>query len=182
MLEEENSAGICFITFEDFDSSDRVLIDIPHYLNRQLLSIHKYTAPEYVCSLSQYRLIDKKNAHQIKRWYPIFRNFTDFLRPLNILYETQIALIRYNLNRQILLSKDKLNKTRENLVEFENKYNNIKQDFIQLCNFNKQIKQQIGDIQKKNQMNKDQYENQIEQQRKKNQSLKDAIIYLKENS
>jgi hypothetical protein len=61
MLEEENTGGICFITFEDFDSSDRVLLDGPHYLNGQLLSINKYTPPEYICSLSQYRSIDPTN-------------------------------------------------------------------------------------------------------------------------
>ena len=182
MLEEEDTVGICLITFEDFDSSDRVLIDVPHYLNRQFLSVHKYTPPEYICSLSQYRTIDETNAHTVKRWYPIFRNFTDFMRPLQILYKTQIALIRYSLNKQILLGNEKLNKTKENLVEFENKYNNVKQDFIQLCNFNEQLKKQIEEIRRKTEKNKSEYEHQIEQQRIKNQSLQDAIMYLEDNS
>ena len=36
----------------------------------------------------------------------------------------------------------------------ENKYNDIKQDFIQLCNLNKQLKKQIEDIRRKNDKNK----------------------------
>jgi hypothetical protein len=182
MLEEEGTAGICLITFEDYDSSDRVILDLPHYLNRQLLSVHKYTAPEYICRLSQYRFIDETTAHNIKRWYPIFRNLTDLMRPLNILYKTQLALIRYNLNKQILTNKENLNKTREDLVEFENKYNVVKQDFIQLSHLNAQLKRQIREIQRKNPKHTNEYECQIEQQRQKNQSLKDAIIYLQDNT
>jgi len=182
MLEEEDTAGICLITFEDFDSCDRVLLDVPHYLNGQLLSVHKYTPPEYICSLSQFRFIDEKNAHEIKRWYPLVRNFTDLIRPLTILYKTQLALIKYNINKQISISNQNLNKTKENLLEFENKYNDIKQEFIQLCNLNLQLKNQIEESQRKNEKNKNEYENQIEQQRLKNQSLQDAIRSLQENS
>jgi hypothetical protein len=182
MLEEENTAGICLITFDDFDSSDRVLIDCPHYLNGQLLSVHKYTPPEYICSLSQFRFIDETKAHEIKRWYPLLRNFTDLMRPLNILYKTQIALIKYNINKQISISNQNLNKTKENLLEFENKYNNIKQEFIQLCKLNQQLKQQIEDSRKKTEQNKNEYENLIEQQRQQNQSLQDSIMHLQQNS
>ncbi|CAF2393597.1 unnamed protein product [Rotaria sp. Silwood2] len=178
MLEEEDSAGICFITFEDFDSSDRVLLDTPHYLNGQLLSIHKYTAPEYICNLSQFRFIDPKNAYQVKRWYPIFRNLTDFMQPLKILYKTQFALVKYNMNRQIVVNNQNLNKTKENLHEFENKYNDLKQNFLQLINLNEQLKQQIEELEKKNGKNKNQFENQFEEQKRKNQSLEDAILLM----
>jgi len=182
ILEEEDTSGICLITFDDFDSSDRVLIDCPHYLNGQLLSVHKYTPPEYICSLSQFRYIDEKKAHEIKRWYPLLRNFTDLIRPLNILYKTQIALIKYNINKQISIGYQNLNKTKENLLEYENKYNEIKQNFIQLCNLNEQLKYQIEENQRKNEKNKIDYENIIEQQRQKNRSLEDAIMYLEENT
>ncbi|CAF0893010.1 unnamed protein product [Rotaria sordida] len=178
MLEEEDSAGICLITFEDFDSSDRILLDIPHYLNRQLLSVHKYTAPEYICSLSQFRFIDPKNARQVKRWYPICRNLTDFMHPLKILYKTQFALVKYNLNKQISRSNQNLNKTKETLHEFENKYNDLKQNFLQLFNLNEQLKQQIEEVNRKNEKNKNDYENQIEEQKLKNQSLQDAIMLM----
>ncbi len=182
MLDEEDTAGICLIIFQDFDSSDRVLIDIPHYLNGQLLSIHKYTAPEYVCSLSQFRLIDERKAHEVKRWYPLLRNLNDLIQPLNILYKTQLALIKYNMTKQISISNQNLNKTKENLLEFENKYNDIKQNFIHLCYLNEQIKAQIEDSRRKIEKNKNEYEDQIEQQRKKNKSLQDAITYLQQNS
>jgi len=182
MLEEDDTAGICLLTFEDFDSSDRVLLDMPHYLNGKLLSIHKYTSPEYVCSLSQYRLIDERNAHQVKRWYPIFRNLTEFMRPINILYKTQFALTKYNLNKQILISQKNLNEKKENLLEFENTYNDVKQNFIQLWNLNQELKTQIEEIEKKNEKKKIEYEYQIEQQRSKNKSLQDAIMYLREHS
>ncbi|CAF0764910.1 unnamed protein product [Rotaria sp. Silwood1] len=178
MLEEDDCAGICFITFEDFDSSDRVLLDFPHYLNGQLLSIHKYTAPEYICNLSQFRFVDPKNASQIKRWYPIFRNLTDFMRPLKILYKTQIALFKFNMNKQISISNQNLNKTKETLHEFENKYNDLKQNFLQLFSLNEQLKRQIQELERKNEKNKNEYENQIEEQKRKNQSLQDAIMLM----
>ncbi|CAF4474708.1 unnamed protein product [Rotaria socialis] len=182
MLEEEDSAGICFITFEDFDSTDRVLLDTPHYLNGQLLSVHKYMAPEYISSLSQYRFIDERNGHQVKRWYPIFRNFIDFIQPLKILYKTQIALIKYNMHKNIGLGNQNLSKAKENLHEFENKHNDLNQNFIQFCNLNDELKQHIEELVEKNEKNKNEYEKQIEEQQRKNQALQDAITYLNENS
>jgi len=182
MLDEENTGGICFITFEDFDSSDRVLLDGPHYLNGQLLSIHKYNPPEYISSLSQYRFIDQTKAHEIKRWYPLVRNLTDLIRPIEILYKTQLALIKYNLNKQISINNQNLNQTKENLVEFENKSNNLKQDLIQLSYLNEELKKQINENERKNETNKNQYEYQIEQQRQRNQLLLNAIQDLQENS
>ncbi|CAF3919276.1 unnamed protein product [Rotaria magnacalcarata] len=182
MLEEEDSAGMCFITFEDFDSTDRVLLDTPHYLNGQLLSVHKYVAPEYISSLSQYRFIDERNGHQVKRWYPIFRNFTDFIQPLKILYKTQIALIKYNMHKKIDLGNQNLSKAKENLHEFENKHNDLNQNFIQFCNLNDELKQHIEELVEKTEKNKNEYEKQIEEQQRKNQALQDAITYLDESS
>lgn len=178
MLEEDKTGGICLITFEDFDSSDRVLLDAPHDLNGQILSIHKYTPPEYVTSLSQYRFIDPNTAHQIKRWYPIVRNFSDVIRPLEILYKTQLALIRYNIKKQIAVSNDNLNQEKEYLLELENKYNHVKQDLLQLVESNEQLKQRIEESQSKTDRHKDQFESQIEEQRRKNQELEDAIKKL----
>ena len=182
MLEEDKIGGICLITFEDFDSSDRVLLDAPHHLNGQLLSIHKYTPPDYVTSLSQYRFVDPNNSHQIKRWYPILRNFADLVRPLEILYKTQLALLRYNAKKQIAISNDQLNQVKEELLELENKYNNFKQNFLQLCQENEQLQQRIDDNQRKTEINKDEYERQIEEQRRKNRALEEAIQKLDEQS
>jgi hypothetical protein len=181
LLEEENTGGICLITFEDFDSSDRVIIDGPHYLNGQLLIINKYTPPEYICSLSQYRFIDSTNAHEIKRWFPIVRNLTDLIRPLECLYKTQLALIKYNLNKQISIGEQSLNQTKENLLEFENKYNSAKQDLIKLCDANEKLIEEIEEKERKNEILKNEYECQIEEQRKKNQELQDAINRLEDN-
>ena len=96
MLTEEESADICFITFEDFDCSDRVLLDEPHYLNEQVLSIHKYTSPQYICSLSQFRSIDEKNI-RIKRWYSIFRSLIDVIDPLKFYNIFQMATHLFKL-------------------------------------------------------------------------------------
>lgn len=182
MLDEDKTGGICFITFEDFDSSDRILLDAPHHLNGQLLSIHKYTSPEAVTNLSQYRFVDPNNAHRIHRWYPILRNFTDLVRPLEILYKTQLALLRYNTKKQIALGSDQLNQVKEELLELENKYNNFKQNFLQLCQVNEQLKQQIDDNERKTEVQKNEYERQIEEQRRKNRALEEAIQKLEEQS
>lgn len=182
MLEEENTGGICLITYDDFDSVDLVILDNPHYLNNRLLSIHKYTPPEYICSLSQFRFVDETKAYEIKRWYPYVRNFTDLIRPLTILYKTQIALIKYNLNKQLSISKDNFNKTKENLHEFENKSNEIKQNLIQLFKLHQQLTHQIDDSQRKYEKNKNYFEDLIKQQKEKNKSLENDIKYLQENS
>ena len=182
MLKEEDSAGTCFITFEDFDSSDRVLLDMPHYLNGQLISIHKYNPPEDICSLSQYRFIHENNAHHVKRWYPVFRNLIDLVRPLKILYKTQYALIKHNRNKQIFISNRNLNEKKDYLHELENKYNDVKRNFIQLCHFNRQLQNQIEEIKRKNEKNKNEYENQIREQERKNQLLKDTILSLRKSS
>lgn len=180
ILEEENTAGICFITFDDVDSSDRVLLDMPHYLNGQLLSIHKYTEPEYICNLSQYRFIDEKTANQTKRWYPIFRNLTDFVEPLRILHKTQLALVQYNMNKQIQTNNQNFNKQKEYLHEYENENNNIKQNCIQLSNLNDELRKKIGEIIEKNEKLRSQYESQIDEQKKKNQSLEYSNTSLNE--
>jgi arginine deiminase len=91
-------------------------------------------------------------------------------------------LIKYNLNKQISISHQNLNQTKENLVEFENKYNNIKQDLIQLCYLNEEIKKQIEESERKNEINKNQYEYQIQEQRERNRALQNAINDLQENS
>ncbi len=114
--------------------------------------------------------------------YPLVRNLTDLIRPLEYLYKTQLALIKYNLNKQISISHQNLNQTKENLVEFENKYNNIKQDLIQLCYLNEEIKKQIEESERKNEINKNQYEYQIQEQRERNRALQNAINDLQENS
>ena len=67
-------------------------------------------------------------------------------------------------------------------ILFENKFNDIKQNFIQLFNLNQRLKNQIEDSRKKIEKTKNEYEDQIDQQREKNQSLEDAIIYLQQNS
>jgi hypothetical protein len=180
MLEEDDTACICLLTFEDVDSSDRVLLDVPHSLNNQLLSIHKYTAPEYIRNLSQFRFIDETNARRITRWYPISRNLNGFIRPLNILCKTQLALIKYNLNKQILTGTENLTKTKENLLDMENRYKNMKQDFVKLCNLNEQLNNQIYETVQKNEITKTKYENLIDAQRKKNQSLRDSITNTKD--
>ena len=182
MLEEDKTGGICFITFDDFDSSDRVLLDAPHRLNGQILSIHKYTTPETVLSLSQYRFVDPDNAHQIKRWYPIVRNFQDLIRPLEILYKTQMALLRYNTRKQISVRHDHLNQEKENLLELENKYNHLKQNLLQLCELNERVKQQIDESQSKTDQHKNQYEAQIKRQKQRNRALEDAIDKLNDQS
>jgi hypothetical protein len=51
-----------------------------------------------------------------------------------------------------------------------------------LCNLNQELKKQIEEIEKKNEKKKIEYEYQIEQQRSKNKSLQDAIMYLREHS
>ena len=182
ILEEEGTAGICFITFDDVDSSDRVLLDVPHYLNEKLLSIDKYSAPEHVCSLSQYTYIDKKDAYRVRRWYSIFRNLTDFIRPITVLYKTRYALTKYQFGEQIRASRENLNAKRESLVEVENAHNDVKQNCDQLRKVNENLKQQIADIQEKNEKMKADYESQIEEQQRKNQELQDAILYLRDNS
>lgn len=182
MLEEDKTGGICFITFEDCDSSDRVLLDAPHDLNGQLLSIHKYSPPDYITSLSQYRFVDPNQAHHIKRWRPILRNFADLVRPLEILYKTQLALLRYNTKKQIAIGNDYLNQAKEELLEWENKYNNFKQIFLQLCQQNEQLQRQIDDNQRKTEMHKLEYERKIEEQRRKNRELEEAIHTLDQHS
>ncbi|CAF0781411.1 unnamed protein product [Adineta ricciae] len=182
ILDEEDTAGICLITFDDVDSSDRVLLDVPHYLNEKLLSIHKYSTPEYVCSLSQYTYIDEKDAYRVRRWYPILRNLTDFVRPITVLYKTRYALTKYQFGEQIRASRENLNAKRESLVEVENAHNDVKQNCNQLRKVNENLRQQIADIQEKNEKMKADYEYQIEEQQRKNQELQDAISYLRDNS
>ncbi|CAF0971606.1 unnamed protein product [Adineta ricciae] len=182
ILEEEGTAGICFITFDDVDSSDRVLLDVPHYLNEKLLLIDKYSAPEHVCSLSQYTHIDKKDAYRVRRWYSIFRNLSDFIRPITVLYKTRYALTKYQFGEQICASRENLNAKRESLVEVENAHNDVKQNCNQLRKVNENLRQQIADIQEKNEKMKANYEYQIEEQQRKNQELQNAISYLQDNS
>ncbi|UJR35177.1 hypothetical protein I4U23_027944 [Adineta vaga] len=182
MLEEENTAGICFILFEHSDSSDRVLLDMPHYLNGQILSIDKYSSPEYVCSLSQYRCIDENDASRIQRWYPIFRNLTDFILPIHVLYKTQYALLKYSFNQQILTNQENLKKIKENCLEFENRFNDLKQKCDQLCKINDNLQKQIKEIDDNTSKKKREYEDQIQEQKKRNQELQNAILYLSDNS
>jgi len=182
MLDEENTGGICLITFEDFDSSDRVLLDSPHYLNKQILLIHKYTQPEYVSGLSQFRFIDSARAKTIQKWYPFVRNLTDLIHPLTIMYKTQLALIRLNISKQISTQKQNVNQSREEFSEFENQLNNIKQDLICLSQTNQQLQEQIEEKHSKNQEFKKHILAQIEEQKKKNQLLEEKIRMIDKNT
>lgn len=180
ILDEENTGGICLITFEDFDSSDRILLDSPHHLNKQILIIHKYTQPEYICSLSQYRPIDSMRAQQIRKWFPLVRNLTDLIHPLTMMYKTQIALIRFSNDKQISVQKQNVNQSREEFSGLENQVNCTKQDLINLSKTNRQLRQQIGENQRKNQDLKKSILAQIEEQKKINQSLEDKLRNLDE--
>ena len=178
MLEEDENAGVCLLTFADPDCSDCVLLDLPHHLNGQSLSIHKYATSEYVCSLSQFRFIDRNDAYRIKRWHPIFRNLTDFIQPLGILQKTQLALLRDEIKKQISTDEKNLNQTEEEMKNLEKKSSCLKEDYLQLYQRNEKLHQQIDETIGKTSQIKETYAEQLKEQQKKNQLLKSAIKNL----
>lgn len=166
MLEEESCAGLCLLSFADADSSDRVLLDLPHHLNGQLLSIYKYASPEYICSLSQYRFIKPNEAERIQRWYSICRNFTDLIRPLRILHKTQLALLRDDLKKQLNVSEKNLHQAQTGLEESEEKYQRLKNDVLSLRHVGDQLRRQIALATQRTDDMKENYETQIEEYRR----------------
>ena len=175
MLEEESCAGLCFLTFAETDSSDRVLLDLPHSLNGQSLSINKYDTPDFICSLSQFRFIEPREAERIQRWYSIYRNFSSLVGPLRIMNKTQLALIRHDLKGQISVEEKNLSKAQDDLEESEGKYQRLQKDVRDASDATEQLRSQIEQATQQIDQTKRNFQEQIEQCQRKNQALIDAM-------
>ena len=163
MLEEESCAGLCLLSFADTDSSDRVLLDLPHHLNGQLLSIYKYASPEYICTLSQFRFIKPNEVERIQRWHSIYRNFTGLIRPLRVLHKTQLALLRDDLKQEINVKEKSLYQAQTDLEESDEKYQRLKEDVAALRHAGDQLRSQIDQATQQTDDTKRNYEAQIEE-------------------
>lgn len=163
-----NNGRTFLLTFKDYDSVDRIFLDKPHFVNERILFIQKCFNPYTVTSFHP-------NDDRLKEK---IRNLKTSIERSKYLHESELLKLEKQIQEEIILKENQLSDLIKSNIHLQRMQRDLRQDLNDLHQLNQQLKNQLQETIQKNQTIVDDFENQFEQQRSINKSLKESILNL----
>jgi predicted RNase H-like nuclease (RuvC/YqgF family) len=153
------------LTFEDYDSVDRIILDQPHFVNEHILSIQKCYTPYSATSSPP---VDDRLKEKI-------RNLKASIERSKYLHESELIKLKKQIQEETAVEENHLAEIMKLHIRLERIQRDLKQDLNNVHQINQRLKKQLRETMQKNGRIVDEFENQLEQQRSINKSLQESI-------